>query len=413
MKLPVAFLLVLALLLVSGAVQSAPAQDIHHDKAVMASPPNEFLDSLRMLSGKFDSRPKDVRKRLLVDFSAMKLPASLSEFTVIPHAPPISQAISGMCWCFSGTSFFESEITRITGKTIKLSEVYTVYWEYVEKAKRFVRERGNSAFGEGSEANAVPRIWKEYGIVPASAYTGLPGGRPVHDHTAMIAEMRKYLNSVKDAGAWDESAVIGVIRSIMDHYIGAPPERVTVDGRSLTPREYLANVVRLNLDDYASLQSLMELPYFELTELDVQDNWWHSKDYCNVPLDLFMATIKNAVAKGYTVALGGDTSEPGIEGHAGVAIIPTFDIPADYIDEAARNFRFRNGTTGDDHGIHVVGFKQDGGQEWFLVKDSGSGSRNNAHPGYYFFREDFVRLKMLTVLVHKDAAKEVLARMAK
>lgn len=39
--------------------------------------------------------------------------------------------------------------------------MYTVYWEYVEKTKRYVHERGKSAFAEGSEANAVTRMWKK------------------------------------------------------------------------------------------------------------------------------------------------------------------------------------------------------------------------------------------------------------
>lgn len=389
------------------------AQESHRDKAVMASPKNEFLDSLRSMLSRQEKTSKEPKKRLLVDFTGMQLPSSVAEFTAIPHTPPISQAISGMCWCFSGTSFFESEITRLSGRKIKLSELHTVYWEYVEKAKRFVQERGNSAFGEGSEANAVIRIWKSYGAVPAEAYTGLIGGKPVHDHSAMFAEMQRYLRSIKDAGAWDEAAAVATIRAIMDHYIGAPPERVSVNGKSFTPREYLGTVLQLKLDDYISIQSLMELPYYQYTELDVHDNWWHGSDYCNVPLDLFMATIKDAVRKGYGVAIGGDTSEPGLEGHAGVAVIPTFDIPSAFIDESARNFRFRNGTTGDDHGIHIVGFKVDGSKDWFLVKDSGSGARNNSHPGYYFFHEDYVRLKMLTALVHKDVAQEVLARMTR
>ncbi len=52
--------------------------------------------------------------------------------------------------------------------------MFTVYLEYVEKAKRFAEERGNSAFAEGSEANAVIRMWKMYGIVPEEIYPGKP-----------------------------------------------------------------------------------------------------------------------------------------------------------------------------------------------------------------------------------------------
>ncbi len=75
--------------------------------------------------------------------------------------------------------------------------MYTVYWEYVEKAKRFIKERGNSAFEEGSEANAVPRIWKMYGVVPEEVYTGLLPGQKFHDHKEMIREMQTYLNNIK------------------------------------------------------------------------------------------------------------------------------------------------------------------------------------------------------------------------
>ena len=156
----------------------------------------------------------------------------------------------------------------------------------------------------------------------------------------------------------------------------------------------------------------MEKPYYQKVEYDVPDNWWHSKEYYNVPLDQFMSILKNAIRNGYTMALGGDTSEPGYEGHAGVAVVPSFDIPADAIDESSRQFRFSNHTTTDDHGIHLVGYTEKDGTDWYLIKDSGSGSRNNSHPGYYFYREDYVKLKMMGFTVHRDAATEILKKFA-
>ena len=185
---------------------------------------------------------------------------------------------------------------------------------------------------------------------------------------------------------------------------------MTVGGKAMTPKEYLRDVVRLNLDDYVDVLSLMQQPFYQRVEYPVPDNWWHSKDYYNVPLDDFMAIVKNAIRNGYTIAIGGDVSEPGLEGHAGIAIVPTFDIPPALIDDAARQFRFSNGSTGDDHGIHLVGYTQKDGVDWYLIKDSGSGSRNNTHPGYYFYREDYVKLKMVDFMVHKDMAKSILAK---
>jgi len=121
--------------------------------------------------------------------------------------------------------------------------------------------------------------------------------------------------------------------------------------------------------------------------------------------------IKNAIKNGFTMSIGGDVSETGFNSQHEVAVVPDYDIPYEYIDENARQFRFSNQTTTDDHGIHIVGWKEDSdGMMWFLIKDSGSGARNGANKGYYFFREDFVKLKMMSVMMHKDAAKDVLSK---
>jgi bleomycin hydrolase len=153
------------------------------------------------------------------------------------------------------------------------------------------------------------------------------------------------------------------------------------------------------------------VPYWEKAEYAVPDNWWHGKEYVNVPLDDFIGAIRAAVRGGFSVVVAGDMSEPGYSiGPPGIAVVPTWDIPGAYIDAAARELRFQNGSTTDDHGLHVVGVTRHGGKDWFLVKDSWSSSWNNDHPGYYFFREDYVKLKMLAFLVHKDAVKTLLAR---
>ncbi len=130
---------------------------------------NEILKSI----DEFNNPEKEKKKIFQLDFSGMDLPTSKDQFTSYWFNDPVSQGRTGTCWCFSTTSYFESEVFRLHQKKVKLSEMYTVYWEYVEKAKRYIEERGNSAFEEGSEANAVPRIWKMYGALPEEVYTGL------------------------------------------------------------------------------------------------------------------------------------------------------------------------------------------------------------------------------------------------
>jgi bleomycin hydrolase len=215
---------------------------------------------------------------------------------------------------------------------------------------------------------------------------------------------------VKSSNAWNEEAVLSTIRAILDHHLGKPPATVAADGVTMTPQEYLQKVVRLNLDDYISFLSLAEKPYYQLVEYEVPDNWRHANEYYNIPLDAFMMILKRAIRDGFTLALGGDTSEPGYEGHAGVAMVPSFDIPSAFIDENSRQMRFSNSTSTDDHGVHLVGYREQGGADWYLIKDSGSGSRNNVHPGYYFYHQDYVKLKMLDFMVHRAAAADVLAK---
>lgn len=354
-------------------------------------------------------------KIIRTDLTGFDVPESLDEFTTQWHNDPVTQGISGMCWDYSTTSFFESEVYRLYDKKVKLSELWTAYWEYVEKARRFIRERGDSYFAEGSEADAVVRIWRKYGVVPQSAYSGLLEGQKYHDHRAMFKEMNEYLKSMEESNAWNEEIGLATIKAILNHYIGTPPETVTVDGKTMTPQEYLNDELKLNLDDYVGIISLKYKPYYEKIVYEVPDNWWYSDDYYNVPLDEYMEIVKRAIREGYTLTIGGDVSEPGKIPEKDCFVVPTFDIPAEYINEDSRQFRFSNETTTDDHGVHLVGYKDGGenGKDWYLIKDSGSSSRNGRFVGYYLFHEDYVKLKIIDYMVHKDMVGDILEKFEK
>ena len=367
---------------------------------------NEILKSL----DESNEPEKEKKKSFKLDFTGMDLPKSKDEFTSYWFNDPVSQGRTGTCWCFSTTSFFESEVYRLHKKKVKLSEKYTVYWEYVEKAKRFIKERGNSAFEEGSEANAVPRIWKMFGIVPAEVYTGLMPGQSFDDHKTMHKEMKSYLENVKATYAWNEEEAIKVIKSIMNHYMGEPPTEFYFEGNKYSPKEFLNNYIQIIPDDYVDILSYMQKPYYQQVEYEVEDNWWHSDVYYNVPLNVYMDALKNAIRNGYTMAIGGDVSEAGYDSWNKVGVIPTFDIPSEYIDESARQFRFSNATTTDDHGIHLVGYMEKDGKDWYLIKDSGAGSRNTGDEGFYFYHEDYVKLKIMDFMVHKDAVENLLKK---
>ena len=402
--------IILFVIFIISVNKIAFSQDVISNHGEFIESKSEFREEMTKKAEEFKSLQKEPKLYFKMDFKGMDLPDNPENFTSYWHNEPVSQGLTGTCWCYSSTSFFESEIYRQTNQKLKLSVMHTVYWETVEKARRYVQERGNSEFSQGSEANATIRIWKKYGVVPFEVYTGLKEGQQYNDHGQMWDDMDTYLKHIKATSNWNEDVVLSTIKSILNYYLGEPPMSFKIDGKKMTPNTYLEKVVKLNLDDYVNILSLMENPYYSIGEYKVLDNWWHNSDYYNIPLDDFMIAIKNAVKMGLTVGIGGDVSEAGISEHNEVAMIPSFDIPSQYIDEDARQFRFSNRSTTDDHGIHVVGYQDRIDGTWFLIKDSGSGGHTGPHPGYYFYHEDYIKLKMINFIVHKDAVKDLLRK---
>ena len=363
----------------------------------------------------FDKSDKTIKPKeyFSVDFSNYEFPTNIDEYTSIWHTQPLNQGSSGTCWSFASTSFFESEAKRISNIEIKLSEMFTVYYEYIDRAIYFVKTRGDVYFSQGSEANALKRIMKKYGALPYTDYSGMLKGQKSFDHSKMFNEMKTYLESVKRDNAWNEKVVVQTIKDILNYYMGTPPETIVFEGTELSPQEFLSDVLKIIPDDYYSFMSTKKLAYNQKGELVEADNWWHSNDYYNISLDDYLNTLIDAVENGYSLSICGDVSEPGHDRFTEVSIIPTFDIPSDFIDEDSRQLRLSNKTTTDDHCIHIVGYQKYDGYYWFLIKDSGSGAFDGENKGYRFFHEDYIKLKIMNFLVHKNGAKEILNRIIK
>ncbi len=347
---------------------------------------------------------------LTMDFSGIEKPEGLADFTELFHLPPVRQDKTGTCWAFATTSLIESELRRLGKAEIKLSELHTVYWEYVEKARRFVREKGKSFLGQGSEPNSAIERMIQYGVVRASDYSGLLGGSTVHDHSALFREFREYLESLKTGQIWDEDRAISGVKSILDRHLGIPPEVITVDGRDMTPKEYLRDILEIDLSAYPCFLSFMHLPFYEKGTFRVPDNWWHSNDYHNLPLYEFYLTLLKALRRGYTAVLAVDFSEPGYNGAQDIAVVPSFDIPRNFIDQSSRELRFANATSTDDHSVHCVGYRESTQGNWFLIKDSWENAYWGENKGYFFYQDHYIKLKVLMFMVHEDAVKEVLEK---
>jgi len=380
------------------------------DKGKMVDYKNKFYEEIvKKLDGE-DAEVKS-RKKFMMDFEDYEIPDSPDDFVSAWHNDPLSQGRSGMCWSFSTTSFLETEANRVNNVKVKLSELYTVYNEYLEKAARFVEERGDSRIAEGSLSGAVLNIWKKYGAVPESVYDGMGKGKECHDHEGLIKEISAYLDAQKEANNWNTEQVISTVKAILNFYIGEPPAEFEYEGKKYTPLTFVSDYLKINPDDYEIIISLKDKPFFERVLFDVPDNWWRGTDYINVPLETYISVMNQALDNGYSLCLDADVGESGLSGDNDVAVIPSYDIPSEFINDDARFLRFDNESTTDDHLVHMVGKKDINGETWYLIKDSMSGAFNGEHPGYFFYHEDYVKLKVLFYVAHKDALDSILSKL--
>ena len=258
---------------------------------------------------------------LRVDWSSIKSPEKPEQFDQLWHTPPTPQFYTGTCWAFCSVSLMESEAHRLAGTDVKLSEMWVVYWEYVEKARAYLRSFGHTPLAEGGQDHGTLEILRQYGLVPRAAYAGVLDPDGHYDHTPLRREIKAYLDYVLENDCWDEEMDLAYVRAILDKHMGRPPVDVVFEGKTYSPRAFAREVLQLDADSYVGVVSRMDTPFYSRVLLDVEDNWRRRDDYLNLPLHDFYEVIKKSLKQGYTLSIGGDNSEPGMDGKFDTAVI--------------------------------------------------------------------------------------------
>lgn len=341
-------------------------------------------------------------------------PYYFTDILSLETTPVESQGVTGTCWSYSTSSFLESEIARLTGKVVDLSEMYTVRNTYPLKAENYLMRQGKAQFSEGGLAHDVIASVATYGIVPLDAYPGLAPTDNKHNHAEMVAILKSMLDTyIDNPGGTLSKKWKPALSGVLDTYLGSKLDAFTYDGETYTPLSF-AQKMKIDASNYISLTSFTHKPFYSSFILNIPDNFSNGSFY-NLPLDEFIATIDNALDKGYTVTLDCDVSEAGFSSKQGIAIIPANDDnpklallgPQEEknITQQYRQEQFENFNTTDDHLMHIVGKAQDqNGTVYYKIKNSwGSDSNRTKYGGYIYMSTAYMRLKAISILIHKEA----------
>jgi bleomycin hydrolase len=346
----------------------------------------------------------------------------------IENTPVKNQGSSGTCWSYSANSFLESEMIRMGKKPVEISQIYTARNAYIEKGKNYVRMHGAISLGDGGALHDVINMYRKYGALPQSVYTGLNYGTANNKFAEMGAMGEAVLAAaVKNPNGELSPAWLKAYTAVIDSYLGTVPESFDYNGKKYTPQTFAKDVIGINPDDYVELSSFKEYPLYSKFVLMVPDNWSLDQVY-NVKLNELTDVIDNALRNGYTVGWAGDVSEKGFSWKNGVAYIPTKNF-ADMtpeekeglfkgpqaeleITDDVRQKAFDNYNTTDDHGMHIVGISKDqNGKEYYIVKNSWGAT--NDYKGYMYMTKNFVKYKTTAILLNKGGLpKEISKKLA-
>ena len=337
------------------------------------------------------------------------------------------QGHSGTCWSYTGASFLESEMIKKGKQPVDLAEIYTARKVYLEKAINYLRMHGALTWGDGGELHDVINIYRKYGAVPQTAYTGLINGATKNNFKEMQKDLEDYLKDIvaseKVPANWKE-----VFEQKLDTYLGAVPKTFMYNGKMYDPQSFAKEVVGLQDEKYIEMLSVEHKPKYQNTLMAVPDNW--SYDYAfNVNMEDIIRTIDYALSKGYTVAWAADVSEKYFSWKNGLAVVPEKDYndlsaqeQKDYfhvywnektITPEMRQKAFDNYETTDDHAMHIVGLAKDqNGREYYIVKNSWG--TNNDNKGYLYVSKNYVRYKTMAIMLNlKGTPKDLVKKYKK
>lgn len=315
---------------------------------------------------------------------------------LIKSTPIKDQQLTGACWSYATTSFIETEAIRLGKKPVILSPMFFVIPTFIDKAEKYIRMNGKIDFTEGDLTFSVLKAYKDFGAIPESIYSGKIDSTAKHDHNdlndSLLDKVKYYVNSGR--GTMTTEGYRKEIERILTKTMGKVPETFIYHQKEYTPKSFANEMIGINPDDYVEITSFTHHPFYSKFILELPANW-NNNYYLNLPINDFINVVDNALLHNYSVCWDGDIYEGYTDGFA------VLGENNKNITQQIRQAAFDNQTTQDVHNMHIIGSAQnDKGDKFYILKNS-SDAKNCG--GYIYMSKEFLLLKTISVMVHKNA----------
>lgn len=261
-----------------------------------------------------------------------------------------SQKQSGRCWMFAALNFMRLEVMKkLNLETIELSQSYPLFWDKLEKSNYFleniiqtldqdVKSREimfllSNPMQDGGQWDMFKNIVKKYGVLPKEMMPEVVSSSATKQlNKYLTLKLREFARDLRNAYKQEKS--IDELRNMKDEMmetiyrmltisLGEPPKEFTFETRdkdnefirieNITPQEFFAQYVGINLDDYVSIVNAPteDKPFENTFTVKFLGNIVEGDrvKYLNLPIDELKKLAIKQMKDGKAVWFGSDVGQ--------------------------------------------------------------------------------------------------------
>ncbi len=276
-----------------------------------------------------------------------------------------NQKQSGRCWLFAAMNVMRSRIIRKYNlKDFELSQNYMLFWDKLEKANYFLEnildtldEPAGSRLldfllrdpiGDGGQWDMMANLVEKYGVVPKYAMPESTVSSTTREMNRVATELLRGDAAIlrrmaakganRDTLTEEKVRMMGEIYRILAICLGEPPKTVDFEVRDkddnfirdcgLTPKEFFAKYVDMDLHDYISLINAPtdDKPFYRRYTVKMLGNVKEGAPVCyiNLPIGELKAAAIAQMQDGEPVWFGCDVG-PYSERETGLLDVDGYD----------------------------------------------------------------------------------------